>query len=79
MASVYALGDGRPDLHVEDVKLSLEDKVKARAALFAMVRRDQDLGLFVPPEILKLGQWLDAKVLSAERKQIQRSRDPEER
>ncbi|MDP3910180.1 MAG: hypothetical protein Q8Q14_07290 [Gemmatimonadales bacterium] len=74
MAAVYAIAREPPVVSVDPIKFTYEDKVKARAALFAMVARDQDLGLSIPPAIFQLGRWLDEKVLLGEKKQVERRR-----
>lgn len=73
MAAVYAIARGPAPVNVEPVKFTLKDKVKARAALFAMVMRDLEMGQPVAPEILLLGRWLDAKVLLGEKKVLERA------
>lgn len=78
LATVYALASAVPD-HGQDpeptddpVKFGHEEKIRARAALYAVVMRDLELGLDIPPELIALGKWLDAKVLLGARRESEK-------
>jgi hypothetical protein len=75
-ATVYVFANRRSAIpKTEPVTLSHEDKVEAREALYEMVIRDKEMGLSIPPAVIRLGQWLDAKVLLGDRREQERGGD----
>lgn len=74
-AWVYAIADQGSEIPVPRITLSLEKKLACRTALFEMVKQQIQMGLSVDPDIILLGQWLDSKVILAEKRCLEQEQD----